>query len=334
VYRVICFIAAAIIVAAAGSASASDARVTRIKAAFADWAARHGVENSSLAIVERGSVLGTMGLGGTSPDEAQPVASLSKVITGICVQKLVESGRLRYDDRIGKILKGYFQDHPPKSQPAESISVSSLLTQTSGISFDPTQGAALRQFRPYSRSAASQELTAALAAPLGKRQFRYNNVNYAALGLVIEAVTGEPYGEHCAKSVLAPVGITQARLNPDWMVMGAFGAWMISAEDFAKLLAYYDPKSRLLSSRPTAWPKSPAGHGASYSLGTFVRPAGKGFNFWHFSGWERTDSPRASFGAYFAYWNSGIGVVVNYQPTVPDSIAFDLDESLYNAALR
>ena len=176
----------------------------------------------------------------------------------------------------------------------------------------------------------------ALSAPLSQTpggKWTYNNMNYAALGVVIETLTAETYERYCGREVLEALGVNGATINPDWRVMGAYGGWKISAEGYARFLDYFDPSKRLLQIRPADWPKAIVGNGAKYSMGTFMRKAGTGYNFWHDGSWERYQ-PNASFGAFYAKWHQGISVVATYEPTVSDAARYDLDDSLYRAAFR
>lgn len=318
--------------AGARDAQADHARVARMKADFAAWAKKNGVEGGALAIVEHERIVGSLGIGAVAPSDPQPIASNSKAITAICVLKLVEAGRLHFEDTLGSSLPSYFMDHPPADAAALDITLAALLTHTSGIASDPTQGSSLLQFEPFSRSAAAALLSAALAEPLAATDYAYNNVNYAALEVVIETVTGDVYATYCNRSVLLPAGITDASINPDWAVLGAFGGWRLSAEDDARFLAYFDPNAGLLKTPPSDWPQASVGSGAFYSLGAIMRPAGSGYNFWHFGSWTWTGEPEASFGAYFARWSNDYGVAANYHPTVDDAAMRDLDQIMLDAA--
>lgn len=313
-------------------ANAKNDRVQRIEAAFKQWVAKYSVKDASLAIVIDGVFAGQIGHGGYTAERAVPVASLSKAITGICVAKLVASGKLRFSQRIGTVIAGYFSKNPPKDARAKKITIAELLTHTSGIAHDPTQGGELDQFQPFSEASMEQQLRAALTAPLGSAKFTYNNINYTALGIVIQTVTGEEYDSYCRREVLEPVGVHDAGLNPDWRMMGAFGGWKISAADYAKFLSYFDPSRRLLGIRPANWPKTDT-NGASYSLGTFMRRTGSRYNFWHFGSWTR-NVPSPSFGAYFAVWGGKVGVVANYSPSISETAELDLDKALYDTAFR
>lgn len=299
-----------------------------LKAAFLAWAKQDGVKNAALAIVDDGAITDSVGLGSDNPTKPEPVASESKSVTAMCVLKLVEAGKLKFSDTLGQRLPDYFAANPPHDPAAKNITLASLLTHSSRIDYDPTQGSALEQFKPYDKTAYAKELAAALAKPLGKPKYFYNNINYDALGLVIATVTGKSYDDYCRQTVLEPAGITDAKLNPQWMVMGSFGGWMLSADDEVKFLAYFDPATRLIGTPAKTWPKKATGGGVSYSLGTLMRPAGSWFNFWHFGSWS---SGSSSFGAYFARWSNGVGVAATYQPTISDKAGSDLDQAMSNA---
>lgn len=325
-----------ILLLTARNAAAADTQTLQIEKAFEEWISRYSVTNASLVIARRGSIVGRVGHGTYAPDKPAPVASLSKAITGICIAKLVEAGKLQFKTQLGSVLKDYFANHPPRDNRARSITIRQLLTHTSGITNDPSQGAALEEFRPFTEPSMDKQFDKALSAPLSQTpggKWTYNNMNYAALGVVIETLTAETYERYCGREVLEALGVNGATINPDWRVMGAYGGWKISAEGYARFLDYFDPSKRLLQIRPADWPKAIVGNGAKYSMGTFMRKAGTGYNFWHDGSWERYQ-PNASFGAFYAKWHQGISVVATYEPTVSDAARYDLDDSLYRAAFR
>jgi CubicO group peptidase (beta-lactamase class C family) len=232
------------------------------------------------------------------------------------------------------LFRSHFAEHPPKDERARTITIAQLLTHTSGITLDPSQGATLAQFRPYSRPSMTEQLDFALAASLGRAPgsgYVYNNVNYAALGTVIETIAGEAYEKYCGREVLETAGIRGATLDENWRVAEAYGGWKISSEGYTKFLDYFDPSKPAVSAQIAGWPKADIGGGASYSLGVLIRTAGTGYNFWHIGNWQR-DDPKASFGAYFAMWHQGVRVVATYSPAVGRPAALELDAALFRAA--
>src|ERR1700685_3510614 len=102
---------------------AIDAQADRMENVFTEWVGKHSVERANLVIV-RG------------------VASLAKAITGVCIVKLVEAHKLQFDADLGAVMAGRFKRRPPKDQRAQTITIAQLLTHTSGITNDPSQGIA------------------------------------------------------------------------------------------------------------------------------------------------------------------------------------------------
>ncbi len=308
----------------------------RIIAAFKDWSTRWSVPQGSIAIMAGSTLLGSYGQGGYMAKKTEPVASLSKAITAVCVTQLVESGQLTFQSPLGTVLKAYFRRNPPLDVRLKTITIGELLTHSSGITYDPSQGnkgGAIEQL-PHNKTNLAKQVGITFSHSLGTAPgstYYYNNMNYAVLGFIIETLTGQAYEDHCGASVLQPVGITDARLNPSWRVMASWGGWKISADDYTRFLTYYLPSQQLLSIPPAQWPQFDLGGGAFYSLGTLMRTAGSGYNFWHTGSWQWSP-PLSSFGSYFAVLQENVRYAANFSPTVSDDAFSDLDASLYNAA--
>lgn len=314
-------------------AAAKDLQAARMEAAFNTWVEKWGVQNASLAIMRGAKLIGQGQAGDYEPDEDVPVASLSKAITGVCVARLVEAKQLKYSDTIGKLLKPYFKANKPADSAAKQITVAELLTQTSGIAFDPTQGTGIFSGDyDLTKTNMPEQLTLALQRPLGAKTFFYNNINYDALGMVIEAVTDKPYESYCAKTVLKPAG-AKAKLNAPLRILNAYGGWKISAVDYARFLDNLRPGSKLMKSAPNKWPQYSFGNGAYYSIGMFLRQNGSSYNFWH-DGAFSMNSPliTTSFGSYFAMWAQDLRFAATYAPRLPEDAVNDLDYVMYQAA--
>src|SRR6185437_5583642 len=103
------------------------------------------------------------------------------------------------DDPVGRHIKRL---HPAVAQ----ATVAQLLSHSAGLIRDGTDAGQWEDRRPF---ASERELRAALReAPIlpANSRFKYSNHGYGLAGLVIEAVTGEPYNEWIKRAIVAPAG--------------------------------------------------------------------------------------------------------------------------------
>ena len=134
------------------------------------------------------------------------VGSISKLITRIAIEQLIEQGRLSYSDTIARWLPNY-----PNSAAAKQITLQELLDMTSGIGdvFGPQFAQAPKdQFRTladYLPLFASKPLEFAPGT-----DHRYSNGGYIVLGLIVERVSGESYYEYVKKHVFEPAGMNRS----------------------------------------------------------------------------------------------------------------------------
>lgn len=303
--------------------------------AFKGWAKRWNIHNSSIAIMRGKRLIGSYGIG-HSALVAVPVASESKTITAICIATLVDAGKLKFNTPLRVPLADYFVAHPPVAVRAPSITIGQLLTHSSGITYDPSQSTFGNKVQALGLTQTHLEEQATLAFQrrlgyLPGHAFKYNNMNYALLGLVIETVTKTSYETYCFEHVLKPAGVTAAVLNPAWRIMASWGGWKISALNYARFLEYFLPSLRMLKTAVAQWPKFRTPGGAYYTLGTVIQPNGTGHNFYHDGSWK-SSSPKASFGGYYTVFAEDVRYMANYEPTLGSAALKDLD-SVMRAAV-
>ncbi len=164
----------------------------------------------SLGIVEDDRIVHLRGFGqarpgGEAPSPQTPflICSLTKSITALAVMQLVEAGKIDLDSPVQQYLPWFRVDDP---QASASITVRHLMNQTSSlgqlpgmlalVDFDGSPAATERQARSLASFTSSR--------PVGSA-FEYSNMNYNLLGLIIEAVSGEPYPEYIQKHVFMPL---------------------------------------------------------------------------------------------------------------------------------
>jgi CubicO group peptidase (beta-lactamase class C family) len=137
------------------------------------------------------------------------VASHSKSFTATVVMQLVESGALRLDDRTDAWL-----DHL-SGTPLGAATVRDLLGHGAGVSRDSDDGDFWQLAGPFPDGDTLRQITAhgADVLPVAE-QFKYSNLGYGLLGLVVEAASGKPYAEMLAAAVAGPLGLR--RTGAEW----------------------------------------------------------------------------------------------------------------------
>lgn len=149
------------------------------------------------------------------------IASHSKTFTATAVLQLVEAGRMRLDDPIGR--------HVPEvsdgGSPIAAVTVRELLGHQSGIVRDGGEADfwQLEQQFP-DRDGIIGEVLRTGVVHHRNEHFKYSNLGYALVGLAIEAVTGSPYADHLRTSVLEPLGLTRTGAEYDPGRAGEYAA--------------------------------------------------------------------------------------------------------------
>lgn len=245
----------------------------RVQDAFQGWLdERDG--NGALAIWRGGAEVAVTGHG-LDPTARHEMASLSKAITATCAMALVDEGRWTLETRAADVLGS--------DDEVGDVALGALITHTAGLWPDATQG--LREsLLPLARSRAPRRGAQALERGVDATRdgaYWYSNENYAVLGDMIAAETGQSYEDACRSRVLAPAGVDGApseQVGP----MLAWGGWTLTVSDYAAFHHYWYAAS---GRDPLAGPRHAFdGAGYFYGAGMFVRPWRQSQNVWHFGG--------------------------------------------------
>lgn len=144
------------------------------------------------------------------------IASGTKLFTGVAVCQLIEQGKLALDARLADVLDDEF----PQFDPA--ITVEHLLTHTSGVPdyFDEEDldaqgdfGALWHELPVYTITQPRDLLPLFQHEPMkfapGAR-FSYSNGGFILLGMMVAAVSGQPYADYVEQHVFKPAGMADA----------------------------------------------------------------------------------------------------------------------------
>jgi CubicO group peptidase (beta-lactamase class C family) len=179
-----------------------------------------------VAIAHRGKVIAEYAFGHANiatgekltPRHRFRIASHSKSFTAAGIMKLRERRQLRLDDPVGQYVKGL---HP---QVAETT-IAQALSHSAGLTRDGDDAGQFTDRRPYLNA---RELMAELqSAPAitPNTRFKYSNHGFGLLGLVIEAITREPYRVWIEREIVDAAGLreTTADMPPGKSVAFARG---------------------------------------------------------------------------------------------------------------
>ena len=136
------------------------------------------------------------------------MASNSKLLTATAAMQLVEAGQVGLG-RAGAGQPGSRLGVAPTDGGIPGITLRHLLSHTSG--FPQYEATFFGGAADTCEEAAARGLSNGLLAPPGTA-YRYSNMNYCVLGLVIEELTGRPYESVILERVLRPLGIDDMRL--------------------------------------------------------------------------------------------------------------------------
>ena len=135
------------------------------------------------------------------------LGSMNKMFTATAVARLVEAGRLSFDDPVSRYLDASWL---PK-EVTDRITVRHLITHTSGLGsyFNETYVKSSRAlFRALDDYKPLIKDDRPAFAPGTK--FQYSNTGLFLLGVIIEKVTGEDYFEHIRKAIYAPAAMANS----------------------------------------------------------------------------------------------------------------------------
>lgn len=174
----------------------------------------------AMAVVDNGQVVyrhaeGARGDGGRiDEDTLFKIASNSKAMTAALLARLVQQGRLRWDDPVQRHLPG-FRMHD--AWVGQQMQVRDLLIHNSGLGL----GAGDLMLWPEPNAFTRADIIAGLAHLKPVSSFRshyaYDNLMYVVAGEVAAAAGGKPYDQLMREQVFEPLGMTRCQV----------GAWSV-----------------------------------------------------------------------------------------------------------
>jgi CubicO group peptidase (beta-lactamase class C family) len=179
------------------------------------------VPGLSVAVVDKGQLVWAHAWGVAQAGRAQPLttatlmqaASISKAVTGVGAQKLVEQGKLSLDADVNTLLRTWRV--PPGAQTADKpVTLRRLLSHSAGLSTPGFAGYARGQPVPTlpqildGLPPANSEAVRVTTAP--GSAWRYSGGGYVIVQQLMDDATGEPFADWMQREVLAPAGMSSS----------------------------------------------------------------------------------------------------------------------------
>jgi CubicO group peptidase (beta-lactamase class C family) len=146
-----------------------------------------------------------------TPQHLFRVASHSKMFTATAIMLLAEQGRLRLDDPLATYIPWLEQQ-----QRLAGVTIRQVLNHAAGIIRDGSNADHWQLDKPFPDGTELQRLVEDGGAVLNVNEtFKYSNIGYSLLGLVIEAAGGSPYNAYVAEHIVARLGLSDTGPEPD-----------------------------------------------------------------------------------------------------------------------
>ncbi|MFN8386209.1 MAG: serine hydrolase domain-containing protein [Anaerolineales bacterium] len=188
------------------------------------------IPGAALVIVQGDQIVHLKGFG-VADESGRPVTpqtpfftgSTGKSITALAIMQLVEAGKIKLDAPVQTYLPWF---RVADANASAMITIRQLLNQTSGL---PVSIGREQLANTNLRDSAIENNVRALAkieliAPPGER-YEYSNANYITLGMIIQAVTGQPYEAYIQEYIFQPLDMqnsftSKAEAQQDGLVVG------------------------------------------------------------------------------------------------------------------
>jgi CubicO group peptidase (beta-lactamase class C family) len=186
-----------------------------IDAFVADQMAQHRIPGLALVITQGDRVIHRRGFGTAgdgrpvTPQTPFHIGSISKSFTALAVMQLAEQGEIDLDAPVRAYLPWF---RIADAEASQNITVRHLLHQTSGLS-EETYMADLPADATLEE--AVRDLRHAEPVDPPGAAFHYFNPNYATLGLIVETIAGQPYGDYVQEHIFAPLAMTHSAAMPE-----------------------------------------------------------------------------------------------------------------------
>lgn len=180
---------------------------------------RYDIPGASIALIQAGEMAWSQAYGYADREQGRPmttdtlyrVQSITKSVTAWGVMKLVERGEIELDNPVGTHITRW--ELPDADFSWDEVTVRRLLSHSAGLPVGSFENVAPDEESPSLQEALSEAVNGLPAQPTKEpSSFRYSNLGYALLELLIEDVTGRDFAEYMDEEILDPLRMDDATL--------------------------------------------------------------------------------------------------------------------------
>ncbi|WP_395680124.1 serine hydrolase domain-containing protein [Dokdonella sp.] len=191
-----------------------------------------GISGASLIVIREGAPIYEEYFGDYTQTTRIPIASASKWLSAIAIERLVERGQMRWSDTVGE----YF---PGASADKQAITLGQLFSHTSGL---PANDAPCVGDPSYSLDSCAQQILGLALAYAPGSAFAYTGNGMQVGGRMAEIATGKSWAQIFADEVTTPLGMPDTSFyhpgaNPQ--IAGGIGATMLDYSHAVQMIAQH-----------------------------------------------------------------------------------------------
>jgi CubicO group peptidase (beta-lactamase class C family) len=200
-----------------------------------------GIPGAAIVVVQHGLQVHSAAFG-RADDSGRPMtaqtpvllASTTKSLTAIAVMQQVEAGRLQLDEPVQTYLPWFTL----KDSRASEVTVRHLLHQASGMASKDTAFEGSDAQDPEAIEEGVRALSGSPLTGVPGEAFGYANANFNILGLLVQTVSGQPFGDYMEQHIFEPLEMahshpTRAGASTDNVAAGHslwFGAFWLQTD--------------------------------------------------------------------------------------------------------